>query len=819
MREGLLNQERDIGDRHELSSRDHGLIAELNWLAARTSDPGASAQRRLDARAEFSALVDRSGLRPVSSESEGEVRQAEWRAVRRRHFATRGFLSSHAKHLANDLARPVEYLSSADAAALRASREAALLAERRVEAFIGGRDITTVAAPGYDENGLPLSLDGLAERAGEWARHRTGVSARAAHGIEEHLAAGEFPLRAVMIGGGASLTGRDPDALLVDAVGRWHEDPAEGIVQSADQARELARTMKADLYGVVPDPRHRIPLDAVRAWVDELATRGDVVNGRARLRLGQRGELLAEITPADRAEGAPPLWVACDGAPVVATGLPPEVVPGIARDRRGTLGVESRAEALRLLDERLGELVGQGAEGAGELRGWLAGAGRHGVDTRTVWDALEGSPLNAALRTDPDAQRAARLEGCFTTLAATRDWEGAREEAPGRALMGDEVADGRFDPRDARHWIVAGSGGTGVANAEIILKGNPESTVTIIGRQPPPAALDHQVQYPAMKEKYLKEDGTGRLRLVEADLGAVRTARDEDGRAVFRVPYPDPETGETRFLEGDGYVANLGRTNPLPGATQLLADEVRDRGGRVSGDLLFDGDDQYLGYGLSFAVDGREHRVDVTGAASWQLPREVFPPESGLQGRLNAMGARALPAETGNALPGFAPTARQGALRAKAVARATAGDGTALRRTADVPERWRGPGPEAGPTGSPASGPTPPLPEAGPERGKPSASTAPADLPAPPRQETGPRSPGPAASTPGAPEAPAPAPASAAPPASVPPAPARPAWTGPALWHTGIPRPGAPRPATAPPPPERPPPAPRGPATGTGLGE
>lgn len=111
-----------------------------------------------------------------------------------------------------------------------------------------------------------------------------------------------------MIGGGASLTGRDPEALLVDGAGRWHLDPGDGIVQSADQDRDLAQWMGVDPYSAVEDPRHRISIHAVRVWEDQLATQGDVVNGHARLRLGQNGELLAEVRTLgeDGAESATP---------------------------------------------------------------------------------------------------------------------------------------------------------------------------------------------------------------------------------------------------------------------------------------------------------------------------------------------------------------------------------------------------------------------------------------------------------------------------------------------------------------------------------
>ncbi|MDX3249394.1 hypothetical protein, partial [Streptomyces sp. ME18-1-4] len=545
----------------------------------------------------------------------------------------------------------------------------------------------------YDQNGLPLPRDQLEPAAAQWAEYRAQVSDRTVRALEGQLAAGQLPLRQVVIGGGASLTGRSPDALLIDGVGRWHLDPGEGIVQSADQDRDLAQWMGVDPYAAVEDPRHRISIHAVRVWEDQLATQGDLVNGHARLRLGQSGELLAEVRPLgdDGKESATPLWVACDGTPSIATGLTPEVVPGMPR---GDFAVESRAEAVRLIGDRLRELEGQGTAGAGELRAWLTQAERGGTDTRTVLDALKSSPtLRNALTAGLTADAATRMGNCFTALDSTRKWESAREAAPGRALLGDEVAESRFDAHAAKEWIVVGSGGTAVANAEIILIQNREARVTIIGSKPPPA-LQHQVQFPAMEEKYGHgENGEKRLSFVEARVGAIETYQDEQGVTRFQVPYVDQDTKERHVARGDGYVTSLGRTNPLPPALQDLANEVRDRGGEIAGDLLFDRDDQYIGYGLTFAVDGHEHRVDVDGAASWQLPREIFAPESGIQGDLNRMGVRGLPSETGNAAPGFSPIARQSALRARAVAAAAAGDENAVRRTPTVPERWRRPEP------------------------------------------------------------------------------------------------------------------------------
>lgn len=690
VRKDFLGEGTDLSPHAELSAADMGRIGELNWLAGQDASAQLPQEQRTGARTDFSALLDQFGMRPTAAMGDEQAFDAQEAAGRIRRLVASDFLVPEAKLLLGSLALPIEQLPPSEATALQASRDAALIAERRVEAFIGRREVT-MPMPGYDQNGIPLARDQLGTAATEWAVYREHVSERTAQKLTDQRAAGELPRRKVVIGGGASLSGRDPEALLVDGAGRWHLDPAAGIVQSADQNRDLSRWMGVDPYQGVADPRHRIPIDAVRLWEDQLATRGDVVNGHARLRLGSDGELHAEIRKfgKDGAESGTPLRVACDGVPSVATGLPPELVPGNVRGRDG---VESRSEAVRLIGKRLAELEGQGVAGAAELRAWLTGAERGGVDAGTVRAALNRHPLKDALHTGPDGEPATRVQNCFTVLGATEKWEQAREDAPGRVLMGDEVADGLFDARDAQHWVIAGNGGTAVANAEIILRQNPTARVTIVGSGEVPEALKHQVQYGEMYETF-GEGGEGRLHTVDARLGEIQTVRGESGRTTVQVPYKDGE--ETKILEADGYVASLGRTNPLPEAVQVLADEVRDRGGEVSGDLMFDKDDQYIGYGLTFAAEGQQHRVDVNGAASWQLPREVFPPETGIQGQLFEMGVRALPSETGNAFPGFAPTARQSVLRARAVAEAQAGNGNAVQLRSTIPERWQRPGPVA----------------------------------------------------------------------------------------------------------------------------
>ncbi|QJT02984.1 hypothetical protein G9272_24105 [Streptomyces asoensis] len=813
VREHFLTQGAEIGDRHELSSRDHGSIAELNWLAHQASAVEAPQEERAEARTQLSSLLDQLGMRPTAAMSETAAHEAESEAAETRRYIAQRALSSDARRLVDALAHPIENLSPADATALQASRDAALRAERQVEAFIGRREIT-MPMPGYDQNGLPLPRDQLEPAAERWAEYRAQVSERTVQTLEGQLAGGQLPLRKVVIGGGASLTGRDPEALLVDGAGRWHLDPGDGIVQSADQDRDLAQWMGVDPYSAVEDPRHRISIHAVRVWEDQLATQGDVVNGHARLRLGRDGELLAEVRTLgeDGKESATPLWVACDGTPSIATGLTPELVPGTPR---GDFPVESRSEAVRLISDRLRELEGQGIAGAGEMRAWLTQAERSGADAGTVLGALNSSPaLKDALTAGLGTADETRMGNCFTALDSTQKWEAARRAAEGRALLGDEVAESRFDPHAAKEWIVVGSGGTAVANAEIILIQNPDAHVTIIGSKPPPA-LKHQVQFPAMEQRYgHAEGGEKRLTFVEARVGAIETYQDEQGETRFQVPYVEKGTEERRVARSDGYVTSLGRTNPLPPALQVLADEVRDRGGEISGDLLFDKDDQYIGYGLTFAVDGREHRVDVDGAASWQLPREIFAPETRIQAELNAMGVRGLPSETGNAAPGFSPIARQSALRARAVAAAAAGDPEAVRRMSTIPERWQRPDLGQGAT-PPTTGPQPPaLPQ---EKSEPTTERN----PSPERDPKPVTTPGPAPA-PAQPttQAPAPAPAQSSTPAPSPtPSPA-PGVSGSHLWQMGVPRGGANRPpAPAQQPPQQQPPGLERPEPGVGMGD
>ncbi|MFF1543711.1 hypothetical protein [Streptomyces sp. NPDC058291] len=80
--------------------------------------------------------------------------------------------------------------------------------------------------------------------------------------------------------------------------GRWHLDPGDGIVQSADQDRGLARWMGVDPYAAVEDPRHRISIHAVRVWEDQVG--GDPLLGVP------RGGAARPAAPAQQPQHRPP---------------------------------------------------------------------------------------------------------------------------------------------------------------------------------------------------------------------------------------------------------------------------------------------------------------------------------------------------------------------------------------------------------------------------------------------------------------------------------------------------------------------------------
>ncbi|MFE2436943.1 hypothetical protein ACFXA8_20015, partial [Streptomyces sp. NPDC059409] len=278
------------------------------------------------------------------------------------------------------------------------------------------------------------------------------------------------------------------------------------------------------------------------------------------------------------------------------------------------------------------------------------------------------------------------------TVEATAKWEQATAEAPGRVLLGDEVGDGAYDPTVADNWVIAGIGGGAIANTEIILEGNPNARVTMVGTAAP-WVLHNDSQYLAMRRQYDAElGGNGRLVTVPNQrLGAVETVRTPDGGVRLKA----------RDVEGDAYVACLGRVARLPQAADTLDAWARQQGGQVKGELLFDRSEQYLGYRLHFQAGDRQHTVDVTGAASRMLPGNVFSEKD--MARLAVVDRRTAPPESGNVAAGFMATALQGSHLAKHRAEQS-GNAPTARTGTTPPAAGTGTTPVAGAGSTPVAG-------------------------------------------------------------------------------------------------------------------
>jgi hypothetical protein len=410
--------------------------------------------------------------------------------------------------------------------------------------------------------------------------------------------------------------------LVIDARHGWHVATLWALGQTADQLGPMAGTGFGDPYDFVLG-QQRVPLDALRYWEDQAAARGPVVDGSAVLRPGQDGTLLAEIRPAD---GSPPLTVEAAGIPVIATGFPPERVPGYA------LPVPTLPAAAQVLGRHH-------PDAWPEIAGALAGAAPG--QALAAWLGQSGSRL-------PGPGHDRLLASAVQTVEATAAWEAARLRAPGLVMMGDDLSHGRASPLAARRWLIAGTGGLAYTSAEIILDANPDADVVIVGigaREP----VRNTPQYASVTRTHVAAaGGDGRLHVVDGQplLGQVQTAR-EAGRAVFRV----------QGCQGDACVACLGRAGILPAAVAPLAGWAYAGRGRVDGELMYDGSQRYLGYRLRFTAAGARYEAEVTGAASRVLPTELFPPD--ILRRAAREWLSEIPPESGNVPGGFLATAMQ----------------------------------------------------------------------------------------------------------------------------------------------------------------
>lgn len=572
-----------IGVVPRLTDEDRGLLARLDALAAQIGDTATDAVTRRQARDRFAVMLDTAGLRPrAPADADAVALHREESAARLRLAFAEPHLSPAGLDLVRKLAAPVEQLDSADARPVLQHRAAHAV------------PAATASVPGRHPDGTPISrqeLPGALRRAHRARQERSAATLAA---LRAETAQGRLPRQRLMIGGGASLVARDPQVLLVNARGRWHLDPIEGIVQSVDQVRHLAASGIGDPYHFAT-PRQRLPLDAIRLWQDTLAARGPLLDGHAELHLDQDNQLLAVLHPAD---GSAPVRIAVDGVPLIATGVPPELVPGCAP------AVPTAIEAITVLAAHLADAAGPHAHSVHRALLGLAGEPTPAAAACTL---LSENALLDDLSTAGDPQVAAALQ----TLQASADWDRARAAAPGRVLFGDEVGNGSYDPTVADRWVIAGVGGAAIANAEIILHGNPNATVAMVGSTVP-WVLHNDAQYLALRRQHdAAFGGDGRLVTHTGHrLGAITLATAADGRVRPQAAH----------VAGDAYVACLGRVPRLPPVLDPLRTWADQHGGRVHGELLFDTDRQYLGYRLSFRSPAAHHDVIVTGAASRMPP-------------------------------------------------------------------------------------------------------------------------------------------------------------------------------------------------------
>jgi hypothetical protein len=235
------------------------------------------------------------------------------------------------------------------------------------------------------------------------------------------------------------------------------------------------------------------------------------------------------------------------------------------------------------------------------------------------------------------------------TAAAETAWSDLKAAHPGKVFLGDEANLVSFDPKVSDEWIIAGTGGTSVSTAEIILEGNPGARVKMVGSALTPG-LATNPQYLGMQAKFGArfETITG---VNVGTLGSVGGKIDLAGH------------------QGDAVVSALGGRNRVPPAIErAVQDHLAVPGNKVKGVALRDTDGYFLGYRLVFEPSG--HKVDVTGSASRFPPLDIeFSPKD--RKFMRSSSASDAPAESGNFDGGFAASAEQAARYRKAKSKGT----------------------------------------------------------------------------------------------------------------------------------------------------
>jgi hypothetical protein len=264
----------------------------------------------------------------------------------------------------------------------------------------------------------------------------------------------------------------------------------------------------------VAAPSARVPRDAIAAWEDDLAAQGPVVNGRAALRLGDRGALLVDIVHQGQT-----LTFRTDAAPYVATGFVPERIPGMPRSAT-PLAVARALDALLATSRQRADLAPDAQVALARAQAALAAAPmvthRDAAQLAAQLTAIDRSGALAAALGDAPAYRDALALG-----AAVSHWEALAAGDPGglRVLLGDRANLGREQAHYAHNWVIAGTGGTAVSAAEILLDENRKARVTLVGADTPAGLLEND-QFMALARRHADADLARQLGLVSCHRGS-----------------------------------------------------------------------------------------------------------------------------------------------------------------------------------------------------------------------------------------------------------------------------------------------------------
>ncbi|MFE5463417.1 hypothetical protein, partial [Nocardia sp. NPDC056564] len=609
-------------DAPALTPHDAGRIQELRVLGGQLDELPGPANRTPEDRARYDdlhreamALVEHLGLR------DGAPGAEQRRALVLEHLESTPAGRDQVRHLLDDAGANRNQLSSNDQRLLRSIQRQAGIDQAMFDAHRAALRPAFERPIAFDgERATPEQTRALADQS---TQQRAERSATTLADLREQAAGGDYPkLSVIEAGGGAALAARDPQALLVDDRGRWQSDNGDRIAQTADQLRNLRQTGLGDPYQFVDEgrPGARVPLDAVRYWEDSIASQGPVVDGKATFRM-ENGKLLSDITPLD---GSPPITVEVQGTPVIATGFPPEIIPG-TREVGGMHGTFDTA-----------------AKELGQLNTPAATAAKAQVEALSWRDPASADKVMTIL-SDNNIDRSTLSDNVNHALDSLSNWKSLRDDHPGQILSGDEANLAGVDPDLAKHWIVAGTGGTGISGVENMLKLSTTAKFTMIGRNAPPGLADN-TQWKEVRAQHDLGYDHKNPRAASKQINGVWPNPGATGRLTMSFDGKMDITGITKQsgpapfvvagFEGDGVIASLGTRNSVPPAVADLVDAAIKRDpDSVSGQMLFDSDGQYLGYRIT--VDGRD--IDVTGAASRFFPGgRLFKPGTGVVAPLPA---------------------------------------------------------------------------------------------------------------------------------------------------------------------------------------